>query len=519
MTDNKQALPGHETQSSEMNCPSCGRFVGAVTKCPYCGAKVEKRMSLMATRWAAVLLATIGLFLLWLMAVKRDVPVVKLGDVQPTMNFAQIRLEGEVKTDARPFRTGMGMSFNFTDGTGSVIVFITKKQMDEMIEKNLSPKAGDHVSFVGSLNVSDDQMSMRLLSVKEFHLTRAVAESTRLSDITKALKGSAITIAGKVTKLETPPADSKRPYALHLQDSSGEQVVNFWQAAYDQIDNPDALPGRDVRLRAAVAIYKNEIQLTLNSGLDVEILDGPPAAVDTRSPAQQAAETYRKKAPPRDFSRGRAATADALSLSDISADHKGHTVRVLARVASVTPPQPGTKQPFAVVLLDGETSLRVTYWSNVDERIVDKPVPGALFEMEGVVDVFRDRPQLKVESGYKVRQVEAAPAATPAATPAAAPAAAPAPGVISSISAADTGQIRTVEGTLGAARDLGKGTAYTLTDASGAIDLILWHSTVPANVRDPLAEGQTVAATGIIGEYQGQLQLKANTGESVRILR
>ena len=39
MTVNKEALPGHETQSSEMNCPSCGRFVGAVTKCPYCGAK------------------------------------------------------------------------------------------------------------------------------------------------------------------------------------------------------------------------------------------------------------------------------------------------------------------------------------------------------------------------------------------------------------------------------------------------------------------------------------------------
>ncbi|MDD2239147.1 MAG: OB-fold nucleic acid binding domain-containing protein [Kiritimatiellae bacterium] len=506
MTENKQALPGHETQSSEMNCPSCGRFVGAVTKCPYCGAKVEKRMSLTATRWAAVLLATIGLFLLWLMAVKRDVPVVKLGDIQPTMNFAQIRLEGEVKTDARPFRTGMGMSFHFTDGTGAVIVFITKKQMDEMIENNLTPKAGDQVSFIGSLNVSDDQMSMRLLSVKEFHLTRAVAESVQLADITKKLKGSAITIAGTVTKLEVPPEESKRPYALQLKDASGEQVVNFWQAEYEQIENPDALPGANVRLRVNVGTYRDKVQLTLGSGLDLEILDGPPATDDSRTPAQQAAETYRKKAPPRDFSRGRAATAEAIPLSDITADKKGHTVRVQARVASVTPPQPDSKQPFAVLLRDGDTSLRVTYWSNVDERIADKPVPGALFEMEGVVDVFRDRPQLTVESGYKVRQVEAAPAA-------------PEPVAIASISAADKGQIRTIEGTLGAARDLGKGTAYTLTDDSGAIDLILWHSTVPADVRTPLAEGQTVAATGTIGEYDGQLQLKANAGPSVYILR
>ncbi len=33
-------LPGHETQSDEMACPKCGRFVGAAVTCPYCGAKV-----------------------------------------------------------------------------------------------------------------------------------------------------------------------------------------------------------------------------------------------------------------------------------------------------------------------------------------------------------------------------------------------------------------------------------------------------------------------------------------------
>lgn len=512
MTENKQALPGHETQSSEMNCPSCGRFVGAVTKCPYCGAKVEKRMSLVATRWAAVLLATIGLFLLWLMAVKRDVPVVKLSDVQPTMNFAQIRVEGVVKTDARPFRTGTGMSFNFTDGTGSIIVFVSKKQMDAMTEQNLIPKAGDEVSFIGGLNVSDDQLSMRLLSVKDFRLTRAVAESVRLSDITEALKGTSVTIAGKVTQLEPPPEGSNRPYALHLQDDSGEQVVNFWQSEYDQIENPDALPGTYVRLRVSVATYQKQLQLKLGSARDLEILDGPPTApAPVLSPAQKAAETYRKTTPPapRDFSRGRASDAPALAPGDLTADHKGHTVRVRGRVTSVTPPKPGTKQPFAVMLRDGDASLRVTYWSSTDEFIADKPVPGAVFEMEGVVDVYRDRPQLMVESGYKVRQIEAAPA----------PAEAPAPVAISGITAADKGQIRTVEGTLGAPRDLGKGTAYTLTDESGSMDLVLWHSTVPAEVRNALAENQKVVATGVIGEYENQLQLKANPGESVRPLR
>ena len=511
MTDQKKTLPGHETQPTEVNCPSCGRFVGAVNKCPYCGAKVEKRLSLVATRWAAILLATIGLFLLWLMAINRQVPVVALGNVQPTMNFGQIRVEGTVRSDAKLFRTGLGMSFHVDDGTGSIIVFITKKQMDEMNELNLVPKAGDTISFIGSLSISEDQQSMRLLSLKDMTLTRSAADELRLADLSPAMKGNAVIVAGKVTKLEAPAEGTKRPYALHLQDDSGEQIINFWQSEYDQIDRADSLEGAYVRMRVAVGVYQKNMQIKLASGKDLEILDAPPAPpAKAKPPAQKAAETYRKKdtPPPRDFSRGRDADAPALAPGDVTADLKGHTVRVRGFVSSVSPPKPGTKQPFSLLLRDGGQSLRVSYWSNVDDVIADKPAPGALFEIEGVVDVYRDRPQLMVESGYKVRQIQA-----PTAPPEKAAA-----GSIGELSSADAGKSFTVLGTLGAPRDLaGKGTAYTLSDDTGSLDLILWNTSVPESVRDTLAEGRQVRASGILGEYEGKLQLKAGGAQSVRV--
>jgi DNA/RNA endonuclease YhcR with UshA esterase domain len=506
MTETKPALPGHETQSSEMNCPSCGRFVGAITKCPYCGTKVEKRMSLVAIRWAAVLLSTIGLFLLFLMAKHREVPVVMLGNIQPTMNFGQIRVMGEVASDARPFRSGMGMSFNVSDGTGKIIVFVSKKQMDDMIARNLVPKAGDQVNFVGGLNISDEESSLRLLSVKEFQLTRAAAASVRLADINNSLVGSAISIAGKVLELTPPPADSKRPYALKLADDSGEQIINFWQTEYDQLQNPDALPGAYIRARVSIAAYQDKLQLKLASGADLEILDGPPAATEKRkSAAEKAAAAYHKQAPApqRDFSRGR--LTDPLPVASVTAAMEGQTVKVRGQVASVRSPEAGSKQPFSLVLQEGAASIRVTYWSNADAVIAVKPTPGATFEVEGVVDVYQDKPQLKVESGYKIIAVESAP------PPAAAVA-------IGSLTAADKGQIRTVQGSLGAPRDLGKGTAYTLVDDSGSLDLILWHSTVPAGVREALAEGLQVTATGEVGEYDGKLQLKAGPRDSIRVL-
>ena len=513
MTENKEALPGHETQSTEMNCPSCGRFVGAVTKCPYCGAKVEKRMSLVATRWAAVLLSTVGLFLLFLMAKHRQIPVVMIGNIQPTMNFGQVRIIGQVDSDARPFRSGSGMSFNISDGTGKLIVFATKKQMEELTEKNMVPKAGDAINLVGSLNIADDEASLRLLGLKDFQLIRAPAAAARIADLNDTLAGQSVTIAGQITDVLVPPADTKRPYTLKIKDSSGEISVKLWQAEYDQIQGKDVLNGAFVRARVAVGTYEGKLDLKLSSGGDLEILNGPADAAESKTPAQKAADAYRKEKPaaPRDFSRGRSVQATSLSVGALTAADNGKTVRVRGRVESISPPKEGTKQPFAVVLQDGDARLRVAYWPTVDQVIAVKPTPGALFDMEGVVEVYQGKPQLKVESGYKVKLVDDTPASAPAVDVSQAVA-------VSSITAENKGQARVVKGVLGAPRALRGGVSYPLTDDTGTINLVLWESIIPPEVLGAMEEGAKVAASGEVGEYEGQLQIKASPGYSAMVI-
>jgi len=509
MTEKKQPLPGHETQSDEMNCPSCGRFVGTANKCPYCGSKVEKRMSLLAIRWAAIFLATVGLFLLWMMAVSRDIPVVLLGNIQPTMNFGQIRVIGQIKADARQNRSGGGWRFTVDDGTDSMLVWVSKKQAQELAKNNNMPKEGDGVNFVGSLSISDESSSLRLLSVKEFQLTRAPANEVQLADINQSMVGTSITVAGKVLALTPPPPDSKRPFTLELADDSGKQTLTFWQVEYDQMKDPEAVNGAYVRARVSVADYKGKLQLQLTSGMDIEILEALPLA-QQKSVAEKAAESYQKEAPARDFSRGRLVPAPLTPLSEITAAQEGDILTVRASVKSVRAPKEGSKQPFSIILEEGNSTIRVTYWSSVNEVIAVKPVPGAIFEMEGIVSVYKDSPQLKVESGYKVKQIEAAPPATPVKTGKAVS--------ISSLSTTDKGQIRTVRGTLGIRRPLGEnGSIYPLTDSSGTLDLVLWESAVAADdkVHDTFTEGTTVDATGEVGEYKGQMQLKIAAGTSI----
>ena len=354
---------------------------------------------------------------------------------------------------------------------------------------------------------------MRLLSVRELHLERAPAATAKLSDVTEALVGASVVVAGQVTDLLVPPADSKRPYVLKLKDDSGEMSVKFWQSDYDRIQGKEVLNGAFIRARVAVGSYEGKIDLKLSSGADLEILDGPPtAAAAPQSAAQKAAATYQKAAAPRDFSRWRSVQASSLSVAAVTPDLAQKTVRVRGRVDSVRAPAEGTKQPFSVILKEGAATLRVVYWPTADAVVAVKPTPGALFEFEGVVDVYEGKAQLKVESGYKIKLVDDVPASVPAVDESKAV-------PVSSIAPADQGQIRVVKGVLGPARSLKSGVAFALTDASGSIDLVLWNSLVPEEVQAPLEEGVEVAAVGLVDSYEGKLQVKASSGHSVMVIR
>ena len=512
-------LPGHETQSDEMNCPACGRFVGAVTKCPYCGAKVTKRISLVATRWAAVLLATVGLVLLYFMARSREPATIQIGDIEPTMNFGSVRIVGAVKNDAKPNRSGNGMNFYVTDGSGSLIVFVDETQRQEMIANKLVPKKGDEISFVAQLQASNDSVTARIrsLSEKHFRLTRAESPvptpddfpaPTPFSDVTDALAGKEIALSGTVTDLSVPETGTKRPYVLKLSDGADSKSVKFWQDQYDQIADKDLLKGADVLLRVRVKKARDGsgIDLILNDGAD--LIRRPPPEL---TPAQKAAA---KAAPARDFSRGRAAPARqtaavAVPVASLTEADSGKTVLVRGRVEKIFPR--AGKQPFSVLIRDGEASLRVSWFDNVDSVIPVRPAEGTVFEFEGQLSYYNSRPQLTVKSGYKIKLVDDCPASVPtvdvsSAVPAASHADHPggAPAVLA--------------GALSAPESLKCGVAYTLTDDSGSFRVVLWDSNVPEDLRAALDDGVRAAVSGEITEFNGIRQLTASRGRSVMVL-
>ena len=302
-TPGTRPLPGHETQSDEMACPKCGRFVGAATKCPYCGAKVEKRMSLVALRWAAVLLSTVGLVLLWLMARTREPELVRIGDIEATMNFGVVRLAGEVRNDPRPFKNGNGMSFNVNDGSGSIVVFVDQAQRKAMAEGGLVPRRGDGIDFVAQLQSSASGSSARIRSLNpsSFRLMRdggapiaraaaddggeqagapgrnAAAPSAKdlgpavaFSAVDASLVGKSVVLEGTVVAIQEPATDSKRPYVVTLTNGVEGVDLKVWPDQFAQIADAASLTGTPVRVKAAVKLWKDRVDLQLRRGEDLQ---------------------------------------------------------------------------------------------------------------------------------------------------------------------------------------------------------------------------------------------------------
>ncbi|MBU1694843.1 MAG: hypothetical protein KJ726_05365 [Verrucomicrobia bacterium] len=521
-------LPGHADQPAEITCANCGQFVGALTRCPRCGARVEKRMSVRLFRYAALALGTIGLGLLYLMAIHRELPVVRIGDIKPTMNFAYVRVIGTVAGDPRIFKeAGKVRSLRFTvdDGTGEISVTAYRAQAAALVEQRKIPSSGDHVEVAGSLSMTaDDDVIMRLQVPEHLTLTRAEVPVTRLGDVNGSLVGTSILVEGIISAVNPPRPESRMPWVVEIRDESGEGAITFWQDAYPDIrDKALLIPGSRVRARISVRTYRERLQLMLNRGEDLEVqagdsarlfVAGPGAPVPAdptpvvQTPAVQAPVVPTRVVPTRAIPTR---VEETRQIAIVTAEMKGQEVTVYGRVVEIRTPEAGTKAPYTLVLEDEGKRIPVVYWDDVATRLGENaPSTGVLMKIRGRVDVYKDTLQIKVSHSDNVRLVDIEPTATPAPV---------GEGLseIGKLTVEMKGRVFTVRGTLGEPRSLMKGIIYPLNDGTGQIDLLLWDRLVPGPERDRLEPGQKVKATGLIGEYKGALQIVPSNPQALEL--
>lgn len=255
----------------ETLCPSCGKFVGAYTRCPYCGCEHKLRMSIRFFRFFALAVSIVGLFLIWLAARGIKAPLVKVADLGPMNSFAYIRIEGE-NTRTSAYDDG-GVNFVVDDGTGTIRVTAYAETGKALTELGRVPGPGDRVSVEGTVQFTEDRARLLVNIPEKVEVTRAAtaaspAVAMEIGDITDAAKGTEVTVVGKVTAL----TKVGRGLKIELTDPTGTIDVVLWDSTRERVAalGLQIAEGKFLKVRGHVGAYQGKLQVVPKASGRVE---------------------------------------------------------------------------------------------------------------------------------------------------------------------------------------------------------------------------------------------------------
>ncbi|MCK4648819.1 hypothetical protein KAT51_04760 [bacterium] len=380
-------------REEEVKCPSCNRFVGVHTTCPYCGARISKRISVMFFKYGALAVAFIGLILLYLAARVVETKIIKVKDIIPSMSFAYVRVQGTISFPPRIYPGTKSLSFTVDDGTGRISIKAYGAVTEELIRTEKLPKIGDWVDVAGQLQVREGRASMIIQRPKEVQVTSAetlIAQvpSLKIAQITRGKIGQLIKCEGKIIDIRT----FTKGRSLKISDGSGDIDVVIWDTDYEKISNKGALQiGREVSVQGVIGEYRGKLQVKPRAPEEIKIVGAKEEV--TVAPSVTT--------PPV------AVEVSALSIGQITKDRIGQTVNCQGTITQYKPFSKG-----AMLVVSDETGrIVVVLWDKVKNQITDNRIfiVGNRISVQGKVGIYREQLQLvpRIAADIKVMEGEA----------------------------------------------------------------------------------------------------------------
>ena len=493
----------HQTGAT---CPSCGRFIGPLDKCPYCGASVKKRIPLRYLRAACLILAVLGVGILVFAASGAATPTTRIGSIGATMNYAYVRVNGIVTRSPLYDPDAHTLRFFVADDTGEIQASAFRDVTDALVARGKIPMAGDTIVMEGTLRVRDEFASLNLATADKIEITPPNARAIQINEIGSDDELQYVSVRGNVREI-------RQPYQgltiVTLGDASGEldvAVNGDVEKLYGALANFDL--GDTIEAQGIVTFFRDAPQLILRHPRDFKKLDTDNA------------------------------TAAPVNIGDIDAARVNQRVQIAGEVTRVSK----FSQGMRAVIADASGEITLVLWQDTYAQIPNANAlqQGARVEALGKVAQYRGEfeivPQraLDVQIRAAVAQANAtvppdasapaqntvvpdAPTATPRATRTPTPA--PTQRTIGSLTQADKAAIVVLNGTIARANNFSKGMRYTLDDGTGKITLLLWSDVLEKiSARAELKQGAQIRVTGKIDVYNNALEIIPASANDVELL-
>ncbi|MBN2054423.1 hypothetical protein JW905_05850 [bacterium] len=247
-------------------CPSCGRFVGAYERCPYCQADMKMRMSLKLIRRISLYGALAGLVLLYFASRAHELPVIHVGEVEMNNNMALVKVVGTV-VDVIEDQVKNNFKVTLDDGTGRITLNafgkldVFKREMGDSF-----PREGDRLQVVGNLNISDQWgVSMFLSTPRRVSLLeKATVMETDIAGVNDDMLARRIRFKAQVTEVRK----FKSGYSLTLDDGTGTIGMTIFNQELEDLEGDPrqetlVTSGSMFSFQAKVDKYRDTLQVRL----------------------------------------------------------------------------------------------------------------------------------------------------------------------------------------------------------------------------------------------------------------
>jgi tRNA(Ile2) C34 agmatinyltransferase TiaS len=252
----------------ETLCPSCGKFVGAYEKCPYCGTELKKRMSIIFFKRAALVLAIGGLALLWFTATKIKIPIVRIGDINARMNNAVVEVRGKVVKISMTGRDGV--SFDVDDGSEQVRAQAFRGRSKMRALGNV-PQVGDVVSVVGSIQMTEKYGTSLMINIpSRVKVTPARVERIPIGGATLENQNKLVEVVGEIVSAR----QSGGNIFLSIGDTTGVIDVPLFESDLNRVKDREAIStiGKELRVVGTIDEYRGKPQIKIRDVEKIEVL-------------------------------------------------------------------------------------------------------------------------------------------------------------------------------------------------------------------------------------------------------